>query len=161
MKDEKHATDSLTKSAVSMILSLAKSKGAPASTSNRNHREQVEHALGLLLDELHFDPDDWDTIEKKMFYDIYLLQRTEEGTVTKTDLTRRGMVAGQFSDSVSYHEHCIRVAEDRKTEGSDATRFKFCSYCGQEKPANKFKVRGGAKCNACRSKEYRERKNAS
>ena len=152
MVDE-HRIDSLRASAVGMLAALkAAIEGKPEAVAE--YRECFADNMDDILDLARSDPSGWANYKGKMFYDIYLLMREEEGTITEADRTRRGLKASQFADTKAYHEHCIRVSSLGPNDGPP----KVCVACGKEKPANKFKFRGGAKCNACRSKEYRERK---
>jgi hypothetical protein len=156
MSDD-HKIKSLRASAVSTI-ALLQCEIEGSSENLADYREIVDEKLDDLLALLEPDPTSWAHFKGKLFYDIYLLQRQEEGTLSQADLTRRGVKSQEFSDPVEYHKHCIRVGETKELRDGPP---KVCTSCGEEKPANKFKFRGGAKCNACRSREYRERKSAA
>jgi hypothetical protein len=107
------------------------------------------------------DPTDWEEVKHEHFYDDYLDMREKTGTLHPHDLVRPGLVRSNFISEVEYHKHAMRVAESRaKEEASQNSRlgFKFCNGCEQDKPIAAFKKRGGAICNACRCKAYRQRK---
>lgn len=155
MTDE-HTIKSMRAAAIAMLAGY-KCKAEGSNDPLNEYKAAFEENFDEILALAQPDLTGWAHYKGKMFYDIYLLMREEEGTITEADRTRRGLKAHEFADSVAYHEHCIRVSKHEPNDGPP----KVCSSCGQEKPANKFKKRGGAKCNACRSKEYRERKDAA
>ncbi len=153
-----HTIKSMRASVVSTIARLrAEMDDNPENLEE--YKGQAAEAIDEFLEKLKPDPTGWSHFKGKMFYDIYLLQREEEGTTTDRDLTRPGLKSTDFADSQEFYKHCVRVGETRQRY--EHSESKVCTACGEEKPANKFKFRGGAKCNACRSKEYRERKNAA
>lgn len=155
-----HKAKSLRPSVISMIIALKKAlDGDDSVDESYDTRNLVDGKLDELLGEIQPDPTGWASLKTKLFYDVYLLQRQEEGTMTPFDLVRTGLTIGQFSDNVAFHQHCVRVGEERKNTGEALT--KRCPYCGEEKSIDKFRRRGGAKCNACQAKEYRERRNAT
>lgn len=154
--NEEHKIRSLRASIAAMLVTL-KTAEDESKDNAQSYREAIEETLDEYLYDIKPDPTAWPSLKTKLFYDVYLLQRKEEGTLTPGDLVRTGLTIGQFSDSVSYHQHCIRVSENRRADFNEA-QTKVCTSCGEEKSASKFKRRGGAKCNACRSKEYRERR---
>lgn len=134
--------------------------GETLSTADPDVRAEFASLLDMALDGVEVDQTCWSRVKEGLFYDNYLAKRTEEGTITDIDLIRPGLVSGQFSDSVAFSEHNLRMAVARQTTGPLQEGTKTCSACGEEKPASKFRRRGGAKCNSCRSKEYRERAKA-
>ncbi len=158
--NNEHKAKSLRPSVISMIIALKKAlDGDDSVDDSYDTRNFVDDKLTGLLAEIQPDPTGWPCMKNKMFYDVYLLQRQEEGTITPFDLVRTGLTIGQFSDNMAFHQHCIRMGDERKNSGKALT--KCCPYCGEEKSIDKFRRRGGAKCNACQAKEYRERKNAA
>lgn len=152
-----HTIKSMRASAVSMLARL-KVEMDGNKQNYAEYRLQIEAAIDEFLDTVRVDQTSWSYFKGKMFYDIYLLQREEEGTLSELDMVRPGLKSVDFADPVEFHKHCVRVGETR--QAPELGPPKVCTACGEEKPANKFKHRGGAKCNACRSREYRERKNA-
>lgn len=112
--------------------------------------KMVEDALTNLIDSFGKDSTCWGRMRSGMLYDVYLDMRTEEKTITETDLTRPGLTIGMFSSNMEFHEHCMRVSESRnKTAEQETGVYKLCTGCGKSLPRHKFRKQGGTKCNAC------------
>jgi len=145
-------------SIVSCVIALAASmNGTEYQKNSQDLRETIREDLMEMLD-CSFEPDlaSWPYVKDRYFYDVYLSMRAEEGTLTMTDETRTGLSIANFTDAAEYHKHQLRVSEKRKEEYAGAV--KTCNTCGLTKPASKFKKRGGATCNSCNAKKYRDRK---
>lgn len=147
----------LLKSATSMVLKLMVRTGLVVSESS-DIRDEVEDGLVELMNSIDPDPTGWSNpeVSGKYFYDVYLAMREMAGEQTEHDLVRPGLIMGNFTDSGEYYKHCMRISDRRKNVAPD--EMKTCSICGQPKPANKFKHKGGARCFSCLGKIYRQRK---
>lgn len=145
------------KSVVSSVIALANSiNGTEHPITDWELRSMVEGEVLALLDLVHPDPTSWPYVKDRFFYDIYLAVRAEAGTLTLLDETRGGLNAANFTDTMEWHRHSLRVAERKLDENTNKT--KTCSSCGEDKSITKFKHRGGAVCNACRARKARERR---
>lgn len=158
---ESHQIKAARESIVSnLILYYNAVKGTDLPKTALDTREDFGQALDDLIEIMEVDPSTWASVKETMFYDEYLKEREEAGTITGIDLVRPGMIQSQFADSAEYYKHCVRVAESRSADGSNLEdRTKVCAVCLKEKHISKFKKRGGSCCTACNSKKYRERKN--
>lgn len=120
----------------------------------------IRENIGIILDEMvtgiALPPDNWNNLlHPKPYYDEYIRNKKENATITKADLIRSGLIMSDFSSPAAYYEHCRRVTENRSISGENE---KICRGCNKAKPMSKFRARGGSLCNACRSKQYRNRK---
>jgi hypothetical protein len=142
----------------SFIMVVAADTGTEFDKNDPDVRGQVKRMLDDAKDAMQIDETAWPQVKTKYLYDVYLQMRTEEGTVTQTDLTRAGLSPGLFSTTDEWHRHCARVIEGQSQDGLDSV--KTCSACGQTKHVSKFKKHGGSRCGACQAKAYRERRAA-
>jgi translation initiation factor 2 beta subunit (eIF-2beta)/eIF-5 len=159
--NDKHAASAQRASIISSIIAYfnAVSEGS-INSGDIDERAQVGEMLDQMINEIEPDKTSWGKTDGTMLYDVYLQMREAEGTITDTDLVRSGLTSALFADAAEYYKHCQRISNHRAqttVEESEYGKTKVCASCGEEKPVSKFKRRGGAKCNTCRSREYRNR----
>ena len=150
----------ILESVVSMFCHLHASLNKTTNDSDQEKRAFFRSEAVRLLEEYEADPRSWGSLKEVMPYDDYLLGRKVDGTLTAFDLVRPALKKADFSSEFAYYEHRIRVSTESQKTGntySASGQEKTCSVCGETKPANKFRHRGGAVCHACRGKLYRER----
>lgn len=144
-------------SAVSSIISISiKGDDTGLDPKNAEDRAYVRELLDTMLTEIkNRDTGElrWSVECRNMHYDVYLAKKEAAGGASNYDMTRPGLIKAQFSHEEAYQEHMARIEEAREV----CTEMKVCRLCGP-KLANKFKKGGGSVCNACRMKQYRERK---
>lgn len=148
-------------SVVSSIIAVsAKGDESGLDPKNPEDRAYVQELLGELLGEIkNRDTGElrWAIECKHMHYDVYLAKKEAGNGASAYDLTRPGLIKAQFSHEEAFQEHLARIEQTKEV----CTEMKLCKVCGPEqgpKLANKFKKGGGSTCNACRMKQYRERK---
>ena len=138
----------------SIAVYMARVRNTESQKNDPDIRDEIGAKLDELVDSINIDITSWNHVKGRMLYDVYLAMRENEGVLTELDSTRSGLVIAQFSDKEQFYEHQTRVNTHRRIYGET----KMCSICGQRKDVMKFKKKGGAVCNACRCKSYRERK---
>ena len=99
----------------------------------------------------------WSEACESMDYDVYLSIKKDDGSLTEYDLIRPGLQASQFCDPYEHSRHMARVENSRKS----VPDMKQCRECGTVKLISRFAKAGGAVCNSCRMKAYRERKSGN
>lgn len=147
-------------SIVSMVLALhATLNKTTVDKGDKEKRSHFRDRIVTMLSDYRPDPHGWEAMKHVLPYDDYLVGRKVDGSLTSFDLVRPGLAKNQFSSEYAYYEHMHRVTGEKKgTETGEPTALKRCSKCNEEKPATKFKHRGGAVCNSCRGKIYRSNK---
>lgn len=143
-------------SALSLLISYIKAK-RPDVEVDADARITLRRQLEEIVADHNPDLTSWPYVRKDFFYDVYLAGRREERTLTPFDLIRPGLTKALFAEEAEYYNHMMRISAARHSTNSD---MKECSVCRATKPVAAFKKKGGAKCNSCRSKEYRDRKAA-
>lgn len=145
-------------SIISSIMALATKSGVatldPKDPEDRSWVEEVVEEALLRIGSRNSHELKWADVKNHMHYDVYLARKDAEGGASAYDLVRPKLVRLQFSLPEAYAEHLDRI-DGAKTP---CTETKICSACGLTKLANKFRKGGGGKCNACRTKLYRQRK---
>jgi hypothetical protein len=159
--ERKNAAAAQRASIISSIISYFNSiNDSSINSGDIDERGQVAELLDQMIEEIEPDKTSWGKTAGAMLYDVYLQMREEEGTITATDMVRAGLTSAMFADQGEYYKHCQRISNHRAQAEVDEYQqgqTKVCSSCGEEKPVSKFKRRGGAKCNTCRSRDYRNR----
>jgi hypothetical protein len=147
---------SLLRSTVAMLDACREKFRGERFTASR--KDEIEHILFSFVNENN-DPTEWEYVSHEYLYDDYLEVRKATNQLTAFDLIRPELNRSQFRNEREYYAHCLRVADRRASIPSNEASFglKFCNGCELELPLSRFKKRGGAKCNTCRSKEYRAR----
>lgn len=141
-------------SVISTMMTLINKNGKQDLFDKKNpdHRQQIEDQISALL-YLRPDPECWSTLVMRPPYDEYLHSRRKNGTVTRIDLIRPGLMAADFSMAAEMEAHKIRIAEEKNERGE-----KLCTGCNTVKPMSAFRTGMGAQCNSCRGKRYRKAK---
>ena len=149
----------MKESIISSLLVYANAtRGTELRKSDQDVRDQISEAVDDLVGGISVDESSWPYVRNQMLYDVYLAMREEEGTITSMDRHRSGLNVAMFSNRAEFNTHLARISEARVA--GVAEEYKVCSSCEMEKPMSKFKKKGGAVCNACRCRAYRERKQA-
>lgn len=145
----------MIESMVSVFISVhAHRYGNEIDKGDEDVRANVRCLIEEAIEKYKIDETCWNRIKGTMLYDVYLDMRRNEGTITKFDLVRPGLTMGMFADANEYVLHAQRVSN----QSASGINNKICSRCGESKDMSKFKKRGGGVCNACRSRDYRNRK---
>lgn len=144
----------------SIISSIISYINAATESSIDKGDEDIRHRIGDIVNDialnLRTDDGSWPFVSDKFLYDVYIEYRREEGTLTDYDLYRPGLKEAQFSSHVEYLKHARRVSNHVSAFGEVGS--KTCTKCGKEKPRTSFRKNGGAVCNSCYCRKYRERK---
>lgn len=154
MKDElKAQKESVISGVVSISVKGDETSLDPKSAEDRSY---VRELLETLLNEIKNRETGelrWADECKTTHYDVYLAKKEAMGGASSYDMTRPGLIKAQFSHEDAFQEHMARIDDAKEV----CMEMKVCKFCGP-KLANKFKKGGGMVCNACRMKQYRERK---
>lgn len=140
-------------SAVSTLISYM--RAAHGVEVDVDGRDSIRQQLMRVAEDYNPDTTSWPYVKHKYLYDVYLQARQEEGSLTDSDMTRAGLTKANFTEEGAYFEHMARVSAARRSGDAE---LKKCNTCGFMKPLTSFKRKGGAKCNSCRSRGYRNRK---
>ena len=154
----KPASAALRASAISMCIAyLSSISDMPIDKDDKDVREIMGDVIdsaggGILIDETS-----WSYVKDRMLYDIYLMSRKEEDTITDYDLIRPGITVAMFADPFEFNNHNKRVSDKKLRDHGpiDESEIKVCRECGFAKPKSKYRKGGGAVCNACRCAAHR------
>ena len=149
---------SLFMSSVGMMLAaMEEVQGMSDTKKDPDLREKVTEALGEILQAVRPDPNSWTYVKHQISYSVYLSARRQSGTITEYDLIRPGLQQGNFDNQFEYFEHYDRIRKhEQAMQEVGASGLKTCNKCGEAKPMSAY--RKGATCNACRGREYRNRR---
>ena len=156
--DSNTKAKSLFMSSVGMMLAaMEEVQGMSDTKKDPDLREKVTEALGEILQAVRPDANSWTYVKHQISYSVYLNARRQSGTITEYDLIRPGLLQGHFDNQFEYFEHYDRIRRhEQAMQEIGASGMKACNKCGVAKPQSAY--RKGGTCNACRGKEYRNRK---